>query len=464
MKHCFFAILFLFISEFVFSQETVKEVWFNEAYRPQYHFSPEENRMGSPVSVMQIDSVFHLFYQWNPYNLQSGYVNWGHATSTDLMKWKHEGISISQPDGETDSMKFTPWWGSVSQKGNEKYAWVDSWGEGIFRYSDFTDGKWLKKEKTTGTEKFQNSEPFVFWYDKTNKWVMVVFNRADSTIHLLNSPEGLTWNETSTFNFKFGLASMTELPVDRKTDDTRWLFLTESGNYMLGKFNGEKFELVSPIRKFDYGSRVGGTICFTDKLKDRTLLVSELQSEQHPDLPSNGQLTFPTEIFLHEFPTGVELQRHPAEEIKKLYVKNQVWTAKKIYPGLNNNLLGGIKGETLHIKGIIDLKNCDQFGFILRSDKNLNGTEINYNVAHGQMTMSESNFIYKPENNKIEFEILVDRSSIELFVDGGRYVISSTFVPDMKSQKYLLYTIGGEIMVDQLEVHHLKSAWRELVR
>lgn len=460
MKHLFFTILFLSISECIFSQSAEKVVKFNETYRPQFHFSPEENRMGSPVSIVKIDSAYHLFYQWNPDNLQQGFVNWGHATSNNLMKWKHEGISISQPDGETDSMKLTPWWGSVAQNGDKNFAWANSWGEGIFRYSDFKENKWINREKTTGTEDFLSSDPFVFWHEKSNKWVMVCYNRADSTIHFLNSVNGLDWNQTSTFNYKHGFASMVELPVDRKPDDTRWLFITESGNYMLGKFDGEQFELTSPLRKFDYGEKVGGSVCFTEKQKNRTILISELRSEQNPDLPSNGQLSFPTELTLHEYINGIELQRRPIEEIKTLYVKSQEFVGRKIYPGINNNLLAGVKGETILIKGVIDLKNCDQFGFILRSDKNMSGTEINYSVANGQLSMQGNRFKYKPDNNKMEFEILIDRSSIELFIDGGRYVMSSTFIPEPKSQKFVLYTIGGEIMVDKMEVHQLKSVWR----
>jgi fructan beta-fructosidase len=460
MKQYLFTALLLILSVGLFSKEKGKEVRFDETYRPQFHFSPDENRMGSPISIIQTDSVFHLFYQWNPFNLSPGFVNWGHATSSDLMKWKHEGISISQPEGEVDSMNHSPWWGSVAQKGSEKYAWVSSWNEGVFRYKTFNEGIWGNSEKVSDNEALLKCDPFVFWHENTRKWVMISYNRADSTINFLNSPDGLNWNKTSEFYFKYGFVSMTELTVEGKTDETRWLFMTESGNYMLGKFDGEKFELLSPIRKYDYGTLSGGAICFSDKQKNRTLLVSEMMSEQHPDLPSNGQLSFPTELTLREYPTGIELCRRPISEIKNLYVKTQVWAGKKIYPGINNNILGSVKGETLHIKGIINLKNCDQFGFIIRSDKSMSGTEINYSVARGQLIMLGNKINYKPENNKMELEILIDRSSIELYIDGGRYVISSTFIPDPKSQKYLLYTIGGEIMVDQLEVNQLKSIWR----
>jgi fructan beta-fructosidase len=460
MKQYCFSFLFIFLSVCSFSKEKVKEERLNETYRPQYHFSPGENRMGSPISIIKTDSVYHLFYQWNPFNLSQGFVNWGHASSSDLIQWKHEGISISQPEGVVDSMKLSPWWGSVGQRGNEMFAWVNSWDEGVFMFSNFKNGNWNTKEKVSEQEVFKKCYPFVFWHEKTNKWVMVSYNRTDSTINFLNSPDGLNWNKISTFYFKSGFVSLTELPVEGKPGENQWLLLTESGNYMLGKFDGEKFELLSPIRKYDYGRLIGGAICFSDIKTNHTILVSELKSEQHPDLLSNGQLTFPTELKLREFPTGIELCRQPIGDIKNLYNKTQEWAGKKIYPGINNNILGSVKGETLHIKGIIDLKNCDQFGFIVRGDRDMNGTEINYVVARGQLTMLGNKINYKPIDNKMEFEILIDRSSIELFVDGGRYIISSTFVPDPKSQKYMLYTIGGEIMVDQLEVHQLKSIWR----
>jgi levanase/fructan beta-fructosidase len=454
-------IIFTLCCVSVFAQGKDKDVWFNEMYRPQYHFTPEENRMGSPITIIKSDSVYHLFYQWNPHNLQPGFVNWGYATSSNLLKWKHEGISLSQPDGITDSMKQTPWWGTVVKKDNQLIAWVSSWDEGIFRYSGFSGGKWANWEKVVGADEFSTAEPFVFWYEKSEKWIMVAYNHSDTTMNILNSTDGLNWNKTSTFNFKYGLASMTQLPVDRKADDTRWLFITEMGNYMVGEFDGEKFELLTPVKKFDSGRMVGGTILFSDPHTARTLMVSEIKSEQHPDISSNGQLSFPSEISLHQTPTGIELIRKPADEIKTLYVKDHRWTDKIVYPGVNNNLLKSIKGECFHIKAKIDLKNCDMFGIVIRNNKENLGTDFNYNVARGMFELQGSKINFKPENNKVDLELLIDRSSVELFIDGGRQVISTTHVPDPKSLRYLLYSIGGEILVEQLEVHELKSAWRD---
>ncbi len=110
------------------------------------------------------------------------------------------------------------------------------------------------------------------------------------------------------------------------------MLLTEDGTYTLGNFDGEKFELLTALRKFDFGRSVAGSICFNDETKNRTILLSGLTSEQHPDLPSNGQLTFPSAVSLHEYATGIELVRKPIEEIASLFNKKHEWNGEKVSP------------------------------------------------------------------------------------------------------------------------------------
>lgn len=460
MKKSLLIISIILVSLTAFSQQNDKNSVFNEAYRPQFHFSPKENRMGNPISIVKIDTVYHLYYQHNPDNLQLGFVNWGHATSSDLLHWKYDGLSITQPENETDSMKFSPWWGSTTYNNGEVTAWYNSWTEGVFK-SKSNDGLLFSKKEKIDDVDYTQCEPFVFWYAKTQKWIMVAYNRADSTMNFLNSNQGSNWTKTSSFKYKFGFPTFIELPVDGKTDDTRWMLLTEGGTYALGKFDGEKFELLTALRKFDNGRSVGGSICFNDESKNRTIIMSGLSSEQHPDLPSNGQLTFPSAISLHEFATGVELVRHPIDEIKSMYKKVYEWNGEKIYPGMSNNLLSRVKETSFYLKGVIDLKNCDQFGIMIRSDRERNGTDFNYSVLRQEFYTPGGKFNFKPLNNKVEIEMLVDRSSFEIYIDGGRYSVSSTFIPEEKNVKCEIYTIGGEIVIDHLEVHTLNSVWRD---
>jgi len=65
----------------------------------------------------------------------------------------------------------------------------------------------------------------------------------------------------------------------------------------------------------------------------------------------------------------------------------------------------------------------------------------------------------EPVDGKIELEILLDRSSIEIFANHGESGISTCFSPTEGEEEMLLYTQGGELFVESLEAYTLKTAW-----
>lgn len=71
-----------------------------DPHRPVYHLMPERNWMNDPNGLVQVDGVFHAFYQHNPYGALWGNMSWGHARSRDLVHWEHLPIAIRQhPNG-----------------------------------------------------------------------------------------------------------------------------------------------------------------------------------------------------------------------------------------------------------------------------------------------------------------------------------------------------------------------------
>ncbi|MDD4143489.1 MAG: GH32 C-terminal domain-containing protein, partial [Prolixibacteraceae bacterium] len=64
-----------------------------------------------------------------------------------------------------------------------------------------------------------------------------------------------------------------------------------------------------------------------------------------------------------------------------------------------------------------------------------------------------------PVNNTITLEILIDRSSVEIFGNGGQMVISNCFTPAEGDEDLVLSTQGGELKVINLDIYKLDSAW-----
>jgi sucrose-6-phosphate hydrolase SacC (GH32 family) len=185
-----------------------------------------------------------------------------------------------------------------------------------------------------------------------------------------------------------------------------------------------------------------------------------MRGGEFPGMPFNGQMTFPCEIFLTKFSFGYKLVRKPVKEIEKLHGKYQSWENKIVIPGINENKTKSVNGDCFHIIGEFDLKTSDNFGFIVRHSKKIPGTEIIYNVKRGTLSVLNSTVPIVPVNNKISFEILLDRASIEIFANGGQTVISNCFTPVEGAKDIVLTTIGGELGVDKLEVYEMKSIWK----
>ena len=61
-------------------------------------------------------------------------------------------------------------------------------------------------------------------------------------------------------------------------------------------------------------------------------------------------------------------------------------------------------------------------------------------------------------NGKVKLRLLVDRASLELFVNDGEAAASFVVVPDSKN-RVLSLTAGGATQITFLEVNELKSAW-----
>ena len=68
---------------------------------PCFHLAPARGRLNDPNGLVVADGVYHAFFQYGPGFPQDKLVHWGHASSEDLVHWRHHRPAI-YPDSWYD--------------------------------------------------------------------------------------------------------------------------------------------------------------------------------------------------------------------------------------------------------------------------------------------------------------------------------------------------------------------------
>jgi beta-fructofuranosidase len=75
----------------------------NDPFRPQFHLLPRANWMNDPCAPRYHGGQYHMFFQYNPHAAVWGDMHWNHATSPDLIHWKHQPLALSPTPGSHDA-------------------------------------------------------------------------------------------------------------------------------------------------------------------------------------------------------------------------------------------------------------------------------------------------------------------------------------------------------------------------
>ena len=70
----------------------------NNKYRLKFHMSPNVGWMNDPNGLVYFNGQYHLYYQAFPYRTKPGQMMWGHFVSNDLIEFTDKGIALSLDD------------------------------------------------------------------------------------------------------------------------------------------------------------------------------------------------------------------------------------------------------------------------------------------------------------------------------------------------------------------------------
>ena len=99
--------------------------------RPRFHFVSPAGWLNDPNGVSQWNGVYHLFYQYNPEGAFHHRIQWGHATSTDLITWTDQPIALgtgSRSDAKLAGQSRAPGVGTPDSTGARRRDQQDCYG------------------------------------------------------------------------------------------------------------------------------------------------------------------------------------------------------------------------------------------------------------------------------------------------------------------------------------------------
>ncbi|GAG00914.1 unnamed protein product, partial [marine sediment metagenome] len=115
------------------------------------------------------------------------------------------------------------------------------------------------------------------------------------------------------------------------------------------------------------------------------------------------------------------------------------------------NPLADVSGELFDIEMEVALGKASEFGLRLHE------TAISY--AGGKINSIGRAAAAAPIDGLLSLRILVDRTSVETFVNDGEVSLTTAFVPKNLNTGLELYAKGAPVTIRRLRVTKLKSSW-----
>jgi sucrose-6-phosphate hydrolase SacC (GH32 family) len=172
---------------------------------------------------------------------------------------------------------------------------------------------------------------------------------------------------------------------------------------------------------------------------------TELQPAFCEDERFGQQMTFPCDMTLRTLNGAVRIFRRPVREIERLQGKEHSWTNLTLAPGVAMPL--DLPGDLCRILAEVEIPA---------------GSSLNFRIRGTPVTLTNQAVACKSDPAPVTghvktVEILVDRTSIETFVNEGEVSLSTCFLP--AADRLELASDQGPARIRSLRVFEIRSMW-----
>lgn len=490
----------------------------NELYRPHFHFTPKSNWMNDPNGMFYLNGVYHLFFQHHPESNKWGPMHWGHATTKDFVTWEEHPIAL-YPDslgyifsgsavvdknntsgfGDGTNVPIVAMF-TYHDPIKEKENKIDVESQGIAYSLD--EGKtWTKYEanpviETPGIRDFR--DPKVIWDEQHKQWVMVL--AADDIAKFYSSPNLIDWEFISDFGKDIGAhGGVWECPdffpmTVEDTNETKWVLLQSlnpggpnggsATQYFIGDFDGKTFTMDAHFQNqleqkdaiwLDYGMDNYAGVTWDNAPNGERITIgwmsNWLYAQDVPTFEWRSSMTLPRKLKLLKDEKEYTLASTPISQIGN-YFEDTVVKRDIVF---ENKTVLLKKGEVDLTKSVIDIELVDMkdetYTF---SMTNAQGDILKFGIDNASKSLfidrSQSGVVdfSKEFSNKItkapldqtysssKFQLVLDKTSLEIFFNDGRKVLSETFFPTAPYQELWIEASSQDAKISNLKANELK--------
>ena len=328
-------------------------------------------------------------------------------------------------------------------------------------------------------------DPKVSWHEGTHKWILTL--AVGQEIRFYSSPNLKDWTYESNFGEGQGnhggvweCPDLFELPV-AGTSQKKWVLIVNinpggpfggsATQYFVGSFDGHKFVNESPkaTKWMDFGKDHYATVTWSNAPQNRVIALAWMSNWQYanevPTMQYRSSNSVPRDLRLFVKDGETYLQSAPSPELlalRKDKVMSKSFSVGKAYT--IDQLMSDNKG-TYEITMTVRQKKQGNLSMRLMNEQ---GEEIEYSLDMAKRELTcirdksgvtgfSKDFITptvtQVDGGDLQLRFLVDRSSVEAFVNDGRFVMTNLVFPHTPYNKVMFSATGGSVSVKNFTVY-----------